>query len=188
MNKTLDNTSLWNEAAKTGAYLGGISVGCLALKELAAASGSSFWIQAAAIILWAVQFFGCILVLKNGMVAFRDRYEEVKMADTFRMGRRSALLSGLLVASAQALFIMKAPEADITALTDQLEEALPGGVGREEVDRVMGYLPVIMFISQWIYCYLYGTVLSSLLSRFIFLQKLFGGKISQKDNNTPDQQ
>ncbi|MBR4775127.1 MAG: hypothetical protein IK008_03425 [Bacteroidales bacterium] len=188
MNKTLDNTSSWNEAAKTGAYLGGISVGCLALKELAAASGSTFLVQAAAIILWAVQFFGCILVLKNGMLSFRDRYEGVKMADTFRMGRRSALLSGLVVASAQALFIMKAPAADITALADQIAQAVPGGIDREDVDRVMDKLPVITFITQWIYCFLYGTVLSSLLSRYIFLQKLFGGNFPPRDMNTPDQQ
>ena len=188
MKGKADNTTLWNEAAKTGAYLGAVSVGCLALKELAAASGNSFWIQAASIVLWAVEFFGCILILKNAMLSLRDRYEDVKIQDTYRMGRRSALLSGLLLASAQALYIMKAPEADITALADSVSQAMPAGVSRDDVDRVIDSLPIAMFLIQWVYCFLYGTVLSSILSRFIFVQKLFGGPFPPKDTDTPDEQ
>lgn len=188
MVKTLDNTTLWNEAAKTGAFLGAVSVGCLALKEVAASSGSTFWIQAAAIVLWAVEFFGCILLMKNAMLSVRDRYEGVIIQDTYKLGRRSALLSGLLLASAQTLFIMKTPEAELGALADQLSQALPAGIGRDEVDRAMDNLPIITFISQWIYCFLYGTVLSSFLSRYIFVQKLFGGPFPPQNMDTPDQQ
>ena len=188
MKQTLDNPSLWNEAAKTGAYLGAVSVGCLALKEVAASSGSTFWIQAAAIVLWAVEFFGCILLMKNAMLSLRDRYEDVKIQDTYKLGRRAALLSGLLLASAQTLFIMKTPEAELSTLADQLSQALPAGIGRDEVDRAMDKLPVITFISQWIYCFLYGTVLSSILSRYVFVQKLFGGPFPPQDMDTPDQQ
>ena len=51
MTKTLDNNAIWNEAAKGGLLLGGVSVGCLTLKELAAVSGSDFLVTAAAVIL-----------------------------------------------------------------------------------------------------------------------------------------
>lgn len=176
MTKQIDNTVLWNEAAKAGAYFGAVSVGCLALKEWAGTSGSTFLIQAASIILWAVEFFGCILLMKNVMLSLRDRYEDVKMADTYRLGRRAALLSGLLLASAQVLFILKMPEAQMDEFVNQMMTALPVGVaGREEVEGMMDKLPVITFFSQWLYCFLYGTVLASVMSRYIFLQKLFGG-------------
>lgn len=176
MTKQIDNTVLWNEAAKAGAYFGAVSVGCLALKEWAGTSGSTFLIQAASIILWAVEFFGCILLMKNVMLSLRDRYEDVKMADTYRLGRRAALLSGLLLASAQVLFILKMPEAQIDEFVNQMMTALPvGAAGREEVEGMMDKLPVITFFSQWLYCFLYGTVLASVMSRYIFLQKLFGG-------------
>ena len=91
MKKKLDNSTLWNEAAKAGAFFGMVSIGCLMLKELAALSGSSFLMQAAAVILWAVEFFGCILLMKNVQLGLRDKYEGVKMQDTFRLGRRAAL-------------------------------------------------------------------------------------------------
>ncbi len=190
MLKKWDNNTVWNEAAKAGAYLGALSVGCLALTELASASGSKFLLTAATIILWMVEFLGCILIMKEVMLSFRSRYRDVKMTDTFRLGRRAALLSGLLVASAQTLFILRMPEADMTAFIDELMAAMPSNAtNREEVEVMMDRLPLITFISQWIYCFLYGTILSSVMSRYIFLQKLFGGDLFHKDDNTtPDEQ
>ncbi len=110
MKKILDNTALWNEAAKAGALLGAVSVGCLVLKELAGMSGSAFLMQAAAVILWTVEFFGCILLMKKVQLDLRDHYEGVKMEDTCRLGKRAAVLSGLLLASAHALIKMYMPQ------------------------------------------------------------------------------
>ena len=187
MKRRLDNSTLWNEAAKAGALLGGVSVGCLVLKELAAGSGNSFLITAASILLWVVEFFGCILLMKDVMLSLRRRYEDVKIVDTYKLGRRAALLSGLLLASAQALFIMKMPEAQMNELIDQMVQAMPMGTsGRSELESMMDNLPIITFFSQWIYCFLYGTVLASIMSRYIFLQKLFGGPFPPKESDTPD--
>lgn len=189
MKRCLDNSTLWNEAAKAGAFLGGVSVGCLVLKELATSSGSTFLITAASILLWVVEFFGCILLMKDVMLSLRRRYEDVKIADTYKLGRRAALFSGLLLASAQALFIMKMPEADLNTFIDQVVASMPvGASGREQVESMMDKLPVITFFSQWIYCFLYGTVLSSIMSRYIFLQKLFGGPFPPREGDTPDEQ
>ena len=165
-------------------------MGCLTLKELAGASGSNFLVQAAAILLWMAEFLGCILLLKNAMLSFRDRYEGVRMEDTYRMGRRAALLSGLLLASAQTLFLLKMPDAEMTRFVDAVMEALPGGINasREDVEGSLENLPFVTFLFQWLYCYVYGTVLSSILSRYIFLQKLFGGPFPPDGTDTPDQQ
>jgi len=196
----IDNNTIWNEAAKAGAWLGAVSIGCLLLKEGAVLSGSSFLIQAATIILWAVEFFGCILLMKKLMLDMRDRYEGVKIEHTYTLGQRAALLSGLLLASAQALIIMLMPPEAIDEMLSQFTGSLTAAQ-KESVEGMMDSLPLITFIFQWLYCYLYGTVLSSILSRYIFLQKLFGGNITirtfgpednpedkpEKDND-PDEQ
>jgi len=196
----IDNNTIWNEAAKAGAWLGAVSIGCLLLKEGAVLSGSSFLIQAATIILWAVEFFGCILLMKKLMLDMRDRYEGVKIEHTYTLGKRAALLSGLLLASAQALIIMLMPPEAIDEMLSQFTGSLTAAQ-KESVEGMMDSLPLITFIFQWLYCYLYGTVLSSILSRYIFLQKLFGGNITirtfgpednpedkpEKDND-PDEQ
>jgi hypothetical protein len=45
------------------------------------------------------------------------------------------------------------------------------------VDR----LPLYTFIFQWLYCFLYGSLLSAIMARYIFMQDLFqGGK--EEDN------
>ena len=191
MSKKLDNTVLWNEAAKAGALLGAVSVGCLVLKELAGMSGSAFLVQAAAIILWAVEFFGCILLMKKVQLDLRDHYEDVKMEDTFRLGKRAAILSGLLLASAHALVMLYMPQETM----DEMVNELTGAMGmtasqKEQVDGMLGQLPIFTFLFQWAYCFLYGTVLSSIMSRYIFLQRLFGGPFQgpSKDEDTPDEQ
>ncbi|MBQ6911703.1 MAG: DUF4199 family protein [Bacteroidales bacterium] len=191
MKGKLDNTTLWNEAAKAGALLGLVSVSCLVLKELAGMSGSAFLAQAAVVILWSVEFFGCILLMKKVQLDLRDKYENVKMEDTFRLGRRAAALSGLLLASAQALIILYMPQETMDTLVSDISQAMSmTSSQKEQVEGMLDKMPLYTFVFQWLYCFLYGTVLSSIMSRYIFLQKLFGGPFDgpQDNDNTPDQQ
>ena len=187
MKKMLDNTSLWNEAAVSGLLFGAVSIGCLAGKEAAALTGNVFLTQAAAIILWAVEFFGCILLMKNRMVLLRDKYEGIKITDSYRFGRRAALLSGLLLASAQALIIMKMPQGTMDTMLAQVGEAMSmTSADMQQAGAMLDKLPLYTFIFQWLYCFLYGTVLSAIMSRYIFIQKLFDGPSS--NDNEPDNQ
>ena len=191
MKGKLDNTILWNEAAKAGVLFGLVSVSCLALKELAGMSGSNFLTQAAFIILWTVEFFGCILLMKKVQLDLRDKSQDVKMADTFKLGRRAALLSGLLLASAQALIILYMPQETMDQLVSAVSEAMPmGAAQQEQMDGMLDKLPLLTFLFQWMYCFLYGTVLSSIMSRYIFLEKIFGPPFQNppEDENTPDEQ
>lgn len=191
MKERVDNTILWNSAAKVGLMLGAVSVGCLTLKEAAGTSGNSFLQQAATIILWAVEFFGCILILKNQMLSLRDKYADVKIEHTYLLGRRSALLSGLVLASAQALFVMQMPEAEVDTLISGITDTMNlTAQDREAVDGMMDKLPLFIFGFQWFYCYLYGTLLSGFLSRYIFLKKLFSfpPKFPEDQDQKPDEQ
>lgn len=191
MKKVMDNNAVWNEAGKGALYLGGLSVLCLSLKEASAISGSTFLMTAASVILWVVEFFGCILLMKRSMLDFKDKYEDVKISDTVRLGRRMALLSGLLLASAQALFIMQMPAEQMNALVDQLSSAMSMGASeRESLDGMLDRLPMLTFAFQWAYCYLYGAVLSSILSRYIFMQEVLGTRFrpTDKDGDQPDKQ
>ena len=185
--RKLDNTALWNEAAKGGALLGAVSVGCLCLKEWAGTTERALLVQGAAVILWAVEFFGCILLMKKLMLDLRDRYEGVKMEHTYRLGRRAALLSGLLLASAQALFILRMPPESIDTMLSEVSGSL--GLTAADLEKAGGMLdrlPLYTFLFQWLYCFLYGTVLSSFLSRYIFLQRLFGGSFEIREFPGPD--
>ena len=185
MTKLIDNTALWNEAAKAGAYFGAVSVGCLALKEWAGTSGSTFLIQAASIILWAVEFFGCILLMKKYMLDFRDKYEGVTVIDVYQFGRRVALLSGLILASVDAFITMKVSPETMESVVTELNTVVASKMGsgfEGEVGRFVDRLPLYTFIFRWLYCFLYGSLLSAIMARYIFLQGPFQGGDDSIDN------
>lgn len=169
----LDSKTLWNEAGRVGLVFGGFSSACLLLKEGAALTGSNFLVQAAAIILWAVEFFGCILLMKKYMLDLRDKFDGVTLYDTYRFGCRVGLLSGLILASVDAFVIMKMPQETLESVISELSTAVSAqlGAGYEgNVGRIVDKLPLYTFIFQWIYCFLYGSLLSNILSRYIFLK------------------
>ena len=188
----LDNKTLWNEAGRVGFVFGGFSSLCLLLKEGAALTGSDFLVQAAAIILWAVEFFGCILLMKKYMLDLRDKFDDVTMVDTYKFGRRVGILSGLIFAAANAILVMNTPQETMTSLVSQLSASLSsfGSLSEDEVGRLVDKLPLYTFIFQWIYCFLYGSVLSAIMSRYIFARDIFqqDGGNREDENDTVDNQ
>ena len=140
----LDSKTLWNEAGRVGFVFGGFSSLCLLMKEGAALTGSTFLVQAAAIILWAVEFFGCILLMKKYMLDLRDKFDGVTVEDTYRFGRRVALLSGLILAAVDAVLIMKMPQETVESVVTELNTAISSkmGAGYEgEIGRFVDKLP-----------------------------------------------
>ena len=188
----LDNKTLWNEAGRVGFVFGGFSSLCLVLQEGAALTGSTFLVQAAAIILWAVEFFGCILLMKKYMLDLRDKFDGVTMEETYHFGRRVALLSGLILAAVDAALIMKMPQDTVESVISELNTAVSGklGAGFEgEVGKFVDKLPLYTFLGQWLYCFLYGSLLSGIMSRYIYLQGPFQGRggDDQPDNQIDNQ-
>ena len=182
----LDNKTLWNEAGRVGFVFGGFSSLCLLLKEGAGLTGSTFLVQAAAIILWAVEFFGCILLMKKYMLDLRDKFDGVTMVDTYRFGRRVGLLSGLILAAVDAFVIMKMPQDTVTSVISELSSSMPaslGSVSQDDIGRMVDNLPLYTFIFQWLYCFLYGSLLSAIMSRYIFTQNFFQNGGDNGDGN-----
>ena len=113
------------------------------------------------------------------------------MAGSAILSARAALLSGLVLASAQALVVMYMPQETVEQLVSAVSESMKMSASQqEEMSGMMDRLPVLTFLFQWLYCFLYGTVLSGILSRYIFFQKLFGGPFDGPEDkqNTPDEQ
>jgi len=182
----LDEKTLWNEAGRVGFVFGGFSSACLLLKEGAGLTDSMFLVQAATIILWAVEFFGCILLMKKYMLDLRDKFDGVTMVDAYRFGRRVALLSGLILAAVDAVLIMKLPQDTVASVVDELTASVSAQLGsgyEDEIGRVVDRLPLYVFIFQWLYCFLYGSLLSAIMSRYIFMQDYFPNGRDDGDGN-----
>ena len=88
---------------------------------------------------------------------------------------------------------MKMPQDTVESVVTELNTAIASkmGAGYEgEIGRFVDKLPLYTFIGQWIYCFLYGSLLSGIMSRYIYARDIFqqNGGSQEDDNDTVDNQ
>ena len=110
------------------------------------------------------------------MKKFAAENEGITNSSTFRMGVATALLSALVYSAftfANVAFI--SPELFDGQMNAIMQELAPmmdsNSMGM--VDKITANMPQISFFSNLIYCFVYGTVLSLILSRNIPSQDPF---------------
>ena len=171
MKEQINNAHIWNAAARTGLVFGLFSGICLAAKQLAAASGMPASTSTIlGIALWGLEFFGCIALMAFFMKKLSRDFDEVTRRDTFRYGRRIALLSGLILAAVQLLLVTTVGrETFETTMEEAMQAYTPmlDANASNALEEMLDMLPVFAFFGQWLWCWIYGTILSSILSRFI---------------------
>jgi hypothetical protein len=198
MKEEITNKQIWNDAARVGIVFGVFSSVCLGLKEAAALTGSTFLTMAASIILWAVEFFGCIMLMKK-YIAEAKQHEGISQLQLYQIGRRVALLSGLILAAVNAVIVSLTPDETIEAAFSQAMSSVPANMQADAADSMnmmLSNFPIFIFIGQWLYCFLYGSVLSAIMSRNVFMLNLFNDAVNRTmqdggdadDQSQPDEQ
>lgn len=175
----------WNEAAKYGLLLGLIPTAYLYLGHLQMAIGATGFISSAlGFILWAAKFVGCIKLVKYVMIKFASANPSATNSDIFKLGTLMAMLSALVysvVAVADILYIFPEYYQGVyAAMIEEYSQVLPAA-SVDEIKEVLLNAPKITFVGTFLYCFLYGTVLSLILSRNIPPQNPFS-------NYKPDEQ
>ena len=195
MKEVVDNKTLWNEAARVGIVFGLFSSVCLGLKEAAALTNSTLLVTAAAIILWAVEFFGCILLMKKYMLDELEKHEGMTQLQLYKFGRRVALLSGFILAVVNAVIVSFVPDETLAETLNETMAAMPASMQADAEDTMalmMDKFPLLTFLGQWLYCFLYGSILSAIMSRYVSVYSVFkrnsGIDIDPQNNDTPDDQ
>lgn len=194
MKEVVDNKTLWNEAARVGIVFGLFSSVCLGLKEAAGLTGSTFVVTAAMIILWAVEFFGCILLMKKYMLDELEKHEGMTQLQLYKFGRRVALLSGFILAVVNAVIVSLIPDETLAETLNETMAAMPASMqadAEESVALMMDKFPLFTFLGQWLYCFLYGSILSAVMSRYVSVYSVFkrnSGIDPHNNDDTPDDQ
>lgn len=170
-NNTFQSNSIWNDAARSGIVLGLVSVAYMVCSNLLAkinASGvGAAALNVGSLILWGFKFYLCIHLMKVFMQRYADTHEDVTNGDTFRFGALTALLSALIysgLALAWSLFVQPEALGDamqtvLAASSDALNETQISAV-----EELIPKLPSITFFLNFSWCWLFGTVLSAILS------------------------
>lgn len=170
MDENLSRGVLWNNAAGAGLALGAVSSAYLFATQYLHSLGTSVWISASGLLLWGIKFIFCIWLMQHFMQALTRKYSTAVSSDTFRLGMYSALCSALVYS---AISLANVLIINPGLIHSQIEEALRiygqylDSNSLQALDKAEGMMPQIMFFSNLIYCFLYGTVLSAILSRKI---------------------
>ena len=177
MKEKIDNSILWNAAGKSGLVLGLFSGACLAAKQLT----SLYWDAPLAVsllggFLWLLEFAGCIWLMAFFMKKLCADYEGVSGMDTRRYGRRIAFCSALILAGISLLLVVTVAGDATEAAMDEAFQAYGSyfdANAQAAFDDMRDKLPALTFFSQFLWGWIYGCILSAILSRYIPKQDIF---------------
>ncbi len=168
MEENLMRKNMWNGAGAAGLALAGAStVYMFAAQLLGKLEMSSNLSLTLAVILWACKFGGCIWLMRYFMKKFVAENPEADNKASRRFGVISALLSATLFAAASfANVAYISPDVyteQMNALFQQMAPLLDSNT-MAQVNDTMENLPRMTFFSNLFYCFIYGALLSAILS------------------------
>ena len=186
MNEDISKKIIWNQACISGAVLGLLSTVLMFASQSMGNLQAGFGTLAISTLLWAIKFAGSIWLMMYFMKKLCRNYNNVTGAETFRFGMATALLSALIYSAAYL--------ANITFInTDIIDETfkavLQSSAGMLDsnsiamMEKMQENFPQTAFFSNLIYCFLYGTLLSSILSRIIPPRDPFAGYRGENTDN-----
>lgn len=181
----IDRRTMWESAGKAGLVLGLVSVayGLIGLL-LAKVMTAGVFMSIITFLLWAAKFYLCIYLMKLFMTRYAATDPEIDNSGTFRFGAAVALLSAIIVSAyslANILFLSPdlIEESFNTVLATY--SSMLDANSLDAIDMIKNSLPNITFFSNLIYCFLFGTILSAILSRNIPSRNPFE-KMDSKDS------
>ena len=173
---------LWDKAGVAGLALGLVSTAymfvSLLLVKPTTQAGLSVLMSLLSLVIWAAKFVGCILLMKFFLKKFCDTHPASTNSTIFKYGMIIALLSALIYSGIYlAYYSLIAPDA----LSETLDTAIASyssmmdSNSLQMLDSLKENYVTISFFSNLIYCFIFGTVLSAILSRNIPSKNPFAG-------------
>ncbi|MBQ7195223.1 MAG: DUF4199 domain-containing protein [Bacteroidales bacterium] len=165
-----DKKSIWSAASAPALLMGGISVAYIALGYFTGKLGTGFLSTAISAVLWIAKLIICVLVFKHLLQAFSASDPEADNARVFKFGVVVALLSSLVYSAAYLCYMLYIVPDMISEMFARITDAYSSMMDSNSLaalEKMEGSMPSIAFFSNLVYCFLFGTILSAILSRNI---------------------
>lgn len=161
---------IWNDAARGGILLGGVSVAYLAITQWLATLQAPFLVSLGSAVLWIAKFAGCLLLMRALMKKFASANEGVTNSDSFAFGCAVAFLSALVYSVCYFAYVQfinpeffeASMQAGLQAYSSMLDSN-----SRDALEEMMPKLPMLTFFVNLIYCTVFGIIVSAIFSRNI---------------------
>lgn len=171
MEENLLKSNRWNEAAKAGLVLGLTSSAYLFINNaLGTLSVNPFLMSFLSLVLRVAKIAACAYIMVALMKKYVNDNPEATNQDTRRLGTLAAFLSALIFAGvsfADIAYISKDLYAEQQEMVMQLYSQSLDSNMLSAIEKAMEMMPQYTFFANLIYCFIYGTVLSAILSRNI---------------------
>lgn len=184
MNNTIDFKTIWHSAGIPGVVLAAVSTAYLLINFQLTQhpfTGSTVLVFC----LDLAKIVACIWLMYRFLTKFKEDYEEATVFDVKRLGKWIALLSALIFAALSMALNMMHPEL-VEEAFDTLLQTAGDNLDRNSLDameKMQNYYPQIVFVSQFIYCSLFGWILSAILARKVAPVNPFAEGWKEKKNN-----
>lgn len=165
-----DKKSIWSAAAAPALLMGGISIAYIALGYFTGKLQPGLLTSALSIILWIAKLAACIIVFKLLLQKFSDSDPDADNSRVFKFGMVIALLSSLVYSAAYLCYMLYIVPDMVTEAFSRITDAYSSMLDSNSLaalERMEGSMPSITFFSNLVYCFLFGTILSAILSRNI---------------------
>lgn len=127
-------------------------------------------------ILWTIKFVGCLYLLNFFLKQFHKDTKINSIKEISRHGRRIAFLSALFYSGFLLMYTLYiSPETTSKAFDLIMSTQKMDSNTMAMLENIKADIPKILFGSNLLYCFLYGTVASSFLSRRIIIKKYIIG-------------
>lgn len=187
MKQELTASALWNKAGLAGLALGLASTAYMFATQYITGISGTFLRTALTFFLWTLKIGGCIWLMMYFMKKLTEEFKDVDNAATMRFGVATALCSALLYSATYlANMLVISPDLYSTMLDTVMQSysSILDSNSISMLEKMWDRMPQITFFSNLTYCFLYGTVLSAILSRNIPTRDPFAGFGKETDSNT----
>lgn len=167
----IDRKLFWNEAGKAGIVLGAVSLAYLMagwglglLDKSSAALG--IIANVTSVLLWIAKFAGCLYLMRFFMLNYAEKEDNAVNSDTFKFGSAVALTSALVYSAGYLAYMLFIQPDIFTEAIATMGSSLDSKT-LEELNNIAPKLPTIGFFFNLLYCWVFGTIVSSIFSRKI---------------------
>ena len=164
-----EQKTVWAEAGRSGLVLGGISIAYFLLNLVVPKIGNGFVVGVLSFVLWALKFYLCIYMMRRFLkIEAAENGGERKR--TFRYGMAIAACSALLYAGfclAWTTFVQPDFYAEAFEAALQMYSGFMPAETLDMMANMESSMPTKTFFTNLIWCWLFGTVLSAIISSSI---------------------